>query len=102
MPYTIEDFWKTRLRGVVRPASRPALAGWSAESTPSRYVVEADLHLPEGYDDLDAPISFVAAPGAVGKSTLAREISARTGAIYLDLARADTSFEPVFFRFRSI
>jgi hypothetical protein len=90
MPYTIDGFWKTRLQGVVRPPSQPKLAGWSAESSPGQYFIEADLHLREGYDDLAAPIWFVAAPGAVGKSTLAKEISARTGAIYLDLATADT------------
>jgi hypothetical protein len=33
---------------------------------------------------------MVAAPGAVGKSTLAREIAARTHACYLDLAKAET------------
>lgn len=33
---------------------------------------------------------MIAAPGAVGKSTLAREICAATNAVYLDLSAAAT------------
>ena len=35
------------------------------------------------------PLILVSAPGAVGKTTLAREIAYRTGAIYLDLAQSE-------------
>jgi hypothetical protein len=66
------------------------MAGWSIELAPNTSFVEAELKLRDGYDDLETPIWFVAAPGAVGKSTLARAISARTGAVYLDLAKAET------------
>jgi hypothetical protein len=90
MTYTINDFWKVRLGKVVRPEDNPVLAGWSVENTPNASFVEADLQLREGFEDINAPIWFVAAPGAVGKSTLAKEISSRTGAVYLDLAKADT------------
>jgi hypothetical protein len=90
MSYTIEDFWIRRLVGVIRPVSRPTLAGWSIESERNPSFIEAEMRLRAGYDDLSAPIWLVAAPGAVGKSTLAKEISARSGAVYLDLATADT------------
>lgn len=90
MSYFIDDFWIPRLGSVVRPTPGPTLAGWSLEAGPNPSFVEAELRLRAGYEDLNSPLWFVAAPGAVGKSTLAREISARTGAIYLDLAGADT------------
>jgi hypothetical protein len=90
MGYAIEDFWIHRLTGVIPPPTRPTLAGWFIEATRNPSFVEAELRLREGYDDLTVPIWLVAAPGAVGKSTLAKEISARTGAVYLDLAKADT------------
>lgn len=90
MYHTIQDFWVPLLCGVVRPLSTPSLPGWSIEASPNPSFVEADIRLREGFDDRTASIFFVAAPGAVGKSTLAKEISARTGALYLDLANADT------------
>ena len=90
MPHTIQDFWIPRLDGVVRPSTPPTLPGWTIEVSPNPSFVEADLNLRKGFDNLAAPIWFVAAPGAVGKSTLAKEVSARTGAAYLDLAKADT------------
>lgn len=40
-------------------------------------------------DPGNANIIFVSAPGAVGKSTLAKQIAHETGAIYVDLAEAD-------------
>lgn len=88
--HTIQDFWIPRLRGVIHPPAVPTLPGWSIEPSSNQSFVEADLRLREGFGNLAATVWFVAAPGAVGKSTLAREISARTGAIYLDLAKADT------------
>src|SRR5260221_4629037 len=90
MAYTIHDFWLPRLGAVVRPKHLPTLPGWAVEPTPNPSFVEADIHLRDGFDDLNAPVWFVAAPGAVGKATFAREISARTGAVYLDLAQAET------------
>jgi hypothetical protein len=66
------------------------LPGWSAAANQNLAFVEARLQLRSGYDDLTAPIWFVAAPGAVGKSTLAKEISAQTGAVFLDLSKADS------------
>jgi hypothetical protein len=89
MTYSISAFWKVRLAGVVG-SSVPKLPGWSTQLESNASFVEADLHIRSEYDNLSAPIWLVAAPGAVGKSTLAKEISAQTGAAYLDLAKADT------------
>ncbi len=90
MSYTIENFWLPRLAGILRPPSKRILPGWTTDLTPNPYFVEAETTLRAEHNHLDVPIWFVAAPGAVGKSTLAKEISARTGAVYLDLARAET------------
>jgi hypothetical protein len=90
MAYDIDGFWKERFRGINRPSAAPTMAGWTIEPATISSFVEAELSLREGYDDLRAPIWFVAAPGAVGKSTLAKAISAKTGAVYLDLAKAET------------
>lgn len=90
MSYTIDGFWQPRLAGIVRPASAPGLPGWTTNLVPNPSFVEAELGLREDHRQLEVPVWFVAAPGAVGKSTLAREISARTGAVYLNLAEAET------------
>ena len=90
MGYAIDKFWVPRLAGVVQPSSALTLSGWSVEQTTNPSFVETDLHLQESFGGLDAPIWLVAAPGAVGKSTLAKQISAQTGAVYLNLAKAKT------------
>lgn len=88
--YTIDEFWTRRLGGLNNYALPFQVPGWSNSETTSTSFVEAELTLREGFDDLDQPIWFVAAPGAVGKSTLARQIAAATSAVYLNLAEADT------------
>jgi hypothetical protein len=40
-------------------------------------------------DPQSSPILLISAPGAVGKSTLAQQIAFVTGAVYVDLAKAD-------------
>jgi hypothetical protein len=90
MSYTIDGFWKSRLGGIIRPQHPLAVLGWSIESGSDIGFVEATIRTRPGYEDLRSPLWFVAAPGAVGKSTLAKQISAQTGTVYLDLAKADT------------
>lgn len=90
MIYSIDDFWKPRLAGILPPPKAPALPGWNVLLPANPSFIEADLRLRQGYDDLSSPLWLVAAPGVVGKSTLAREIAAQTGAAYLDLSKADT------------
>ena len=89
---TIENFWSQRLK--VRPAqATQQFAGWNYTSAPLDAFVEAPLvtSLDFGTDQNPetAEVLLVAAPGAVGKSTLARQIAAATNAIYVDLAEAD-------------
>ncbi len=90
MTYDISNFWAPRLAGIERSTKKPILKGWSVEESSNVSFVEAELTLREGWGTLETPIWFVAAPGAVGKSTLAKQISAQTGIMYLDLANADT------------
>ena len=90
MTYTIDDFWIPRLANIRSDGLETTQPGWSAKSELNPLFVEADLILRDGFDNLNSSVWLIAAPGAVGKSTLAREMSARTGAIYLDLSLADT------------
>ncbi len=90
MNHSIDDFWRQRLAGIIRPQNAPSLPGWGTQLLPNPSFVEADLRLRPDFDDTSAPIRLVAPPGAVWKSTLAKEIAAQTGAAYLDLANADT------------
>jgi hypothetical protein len=54
---------------------------------------EAPLSLSDelsvGSNPFASPVLLVAAPGAVGKSTLARQVAFETGAVYVDLAKAE-------------
>ena len=90
MTYSLANFWLPRLEKLKPQTTSILTQGWSIEPQGSRSFIEADLILRPDLGDVNTPIWFVAAPGAVGKSTLAKEISAKSGAIYLDLARADT------------
>jgi hypothetical protein len=89
--HTIQDFWQTRL--AVTPAKEAALVkGWSFVSEGLKTFREAPLTLSEELNTGDpktSPILLISAPGAVGKSTLARQIAFVTGAVYMDLGQAD-------------
>ncbi|WP_156087601.1 hypothetical protein [Lysobacter sp. Root667] len=90
MEYSIDDFWRKNFAGVERsPVAKP-LDGWDVAVTSEPSYVQASLSLRDGFDDLTQKVWLVGAPGAVGKSTLAKEICAATGAVYLDLASAAT------------
>lgn len=86
--HTINNFWKEILPGL-QPTSRHPLPGWHSQIDISTAFVEAPLSPSSGFDEISASESrviLVSAPGAVGKTTLAREISSQTNAIYIDLA----------------
>lgn len=89
MNYSIEHFWKSKFSAVRRASISMTRAGWVSDCAPEKSFVEAGLMVRSGYNDLSAPIWLVAAPGAVGKSTFARELCAATGAVYVDLAAAE-------------
>jgi hypothetical protein len=89
--YTIQDFWQKRL--AVTPVRDASLVkGWSFESVGLKTFREAPLTLSEELnagDPQTSSILLISAPGAVGKSTLARQIAFVTGAVYMDLGQAD-------------
>ena len=90
MNYSIESFWRPQFQAVVAQRPTAKLTGWSPVVAHAASFVEASLSLREDFDDLSQSVWMVAAPGAVGKSTLAREICAATNAVYLDLSAAAT------------
>lgn len=90
MGYSIEDFWRPRLGATQPQKLAKGMHGWSAEHQRLDSYVQAALSLRNDSPDLDQPIWLIAAPGAVGKSTLAKEICSVTSAIYVDLASAET------------
>jgi hypothetical protein len=92
--FTIENFWKPRLgtRGGQGPFDS-LIDGWSFVTNGLPTFREAPLgsspELSADADPMEASVLLVSAPGAVGKSTLAREIAFQTGAVYVDLAAAE-------------
>ncbi|MCR9221666.1 MAG: AAA family ATPase [Alphaproteobacteria bacterium] len=90
--YTIADFWVPRFNGIKR-YDNIDLRGWSSLTSNVASFTEAPLENNHQFEDNenpeDADIILVSAPGAVGKTTLARQIAVQTGAIYVDLAEAD-------------
>lgn len=92
MAYTISDFWKKRLPAKP-PSSFKNLRGWSSDLQGLESFMEAPLTLSQDFgnknDPENSPLILVSAPGAVGKSTLARQIASVTGATYIDLAEAE-------------
>jgi hypothetical protein len=90
--YTIQDFWKPRL-SVQRMPSANLIGGWSFADQGLSTFKEAPLDLSRelntNADPFKSAIVLVSAPGAVGKSTLARQIAFETGAVYVDLAKAE-------------
>jgi len=66
--------------------------GWDSSCAGLDTFVEAPLLESDLYGECNpdkASILLVSAPGAVGKSTLARQVAYNTGAVYVDLAVAD-------------
>ncbi len=92
MSLTLEDFWLPLLK-VEAVSSQSLVAGWhtqgSALDTFSEAPLSISTELSAEQDPRKSNIILVSAPGAVGKTTLAREIAARTNAVYVDLAKAD-------------
>lgn len=90
--YTIQEFWKPRLN-VARIASKSLVKGWQFVNEGLDTFKEAPLalstELSTNSDPERSSILLVSAPGAVGKSTLARQIAYATGAVYLNLATAE-------------
>lgn len=90
--FTINDFWKKKIISTAGTAATK-LTGWYFNISPLNTFKEAPLTAGDKFGNDSSPddsdIILVSAPGAVGKTTLARQISAETGAIYIDLAEAE-------------
>ncbi len=92
--FTIEEFWKPRLAGVAPIQTGNLVEGWSIQGKGLNTFTEAPLtHSTEEFgndsDPLSSSVLLVSAPGAVGKSTLAKQIAFESGAVYIDLANAE-------------
>ena len=90
--FTIENFWTHRLRASnADPIGRTK--GWQLIEESGGTFKEAPLYLNDDFTShfspSTSPMLLVSAPGAVGKTTLAKRIAYRTGAIYIDLAQSE-------------
>lgn len=75
-----------------RPDMAMNVKGWRSVGDNLVTFVEAPLELSREYSTADpsqSSVLLVSAPGAVGKSALARQIGFRTGAVLVDLAEAE-------------
>lgn len=90
MDYSIDQFWRPRFASISKQTPSANLPGWHGTPEQSPAFVEAALSLRPDFSDLTQNVWLIAAPGAVGKSTLAKEVCAATNAVYLDLAAAAT------------
>jgi hypothetical protein len=90
--FTINNFWKQRLPGVRDPLAS-LTRGWSFIDTGLAAFMEAPLALnmdiASTSDPMSSSILLVSAPGAVGKSTLARQIAFETDSVYIDLSASE-------------
>ena len=89
--YSIDAFWKPRLANATA-VSGPFIRGWNPVRDGLATFHEAPLSLSKQFGEPPAPASapliLVSAPGAVGKSTLAKQIAFHTRSVYVDLATA--------------
>jgi pantothenate kinase len=78
MNYSIADFWVERLSGI-SARSECLVKGWHSGVNRLTTFTEAPLLLSENFGEGVDPklrsLIFISAPGAVGKSTLARQLA---------------------------
>ena len=90
MNFTIKNFWIPGLSAASR-GNDGIVDGWQHVHQGLPTFLEAPLTLDGQFGDADPTTSnvlLISAPGAVGKSTLARQIAFETGAMMVDLAAA--------------
>ena len=90
--YTISDFWNRRLEAAALIEATTLIRGWSFQDHGLDRFKEAPLTLSNEVGVQDDPrqsaLLLVSAPGAVGKTTLAKQIAYSTQSVYIDLAEA--------------
>ena len=82
--FDIQSYWLPRL-GEREAWPKSSLKGWNVDPGAVEAFVEPSLLLKTG-DPEKSDVVIVAAPGAVGKTTLARMIAHRFGLAYVDLS----------------
>ena len=91
--YTISNFWNLRLSASTPPGLEKLIKGWSFQDRGLDTFKEAPLTLSNevGAEEkpLESSLLLVSAPGAVGKTTLAKQIAYSTGSVYIDLSEAE-------------
>ena len=92
--FSIDSFWIPQLgQGGVAGRHHSLVQGWEFVTEGLSTFKEAPLSLSEefssGKNPAECSILLVSAPGAVGKSTLARQIAYRTGSVYIDLSKSE-------------
>ena len=92
--YTIDGFWIPQLgRQTHIGDSESLVQGWEFINEGLSTFKEAPLTLNEesskDVNPSECSVLLVSAPGAVGKSTLARQIAYRTGSVYIDLSKSE-------------
>lgn len=91
--YTIEGFWNSRLAASAKADQSALIRGWSFQDQGLGTFKEAPLTLSGevGVEDnpMESSLILVSAPGAVGKTTLAKQIAYSTGSVYIDLSDAE-------------
>jgi hypothetical protein len=85
--FDIVTGWMPRLASAIVPTASDR-DGWLVDSQEDAAFVEPTLKVRHG-DPFNARVLIVAAPGAVGKSTFARSISAQANAVLVDLAQTE-------------
>ena len=90
--YTISDFWNRRLEAATLIEATTLIRGWSFQDHGLDTFKEAPLTLSVEVGLQDNPtqssLLLVSAPGAVGKTTLAKQIAYSTQSVYIDLSEA--------------
>lgn len=91
--YTIEGFWNSRLASSAKADPSALIRGWSFQNQGLGTFKEAPLTLSGEVgaedDPMESSLILVSAPGAVGKTTLAKQIAYSTGSVYIDLSDAE-------------
>lgn len=86
-PLNIQEFWSAKLAGSSAPAASK-LDGWTTGSGPPEGFIEPSLKVIVG-DPETARLFFIAAPGAVGKTSYAAALAGATQSVVVDLAKTD-------------